>query len=190
MRKWLILILVLGLLLALCQGCATNYGRYTYKPRPATTRVESPVFEDGSVTLLASVLGIRTGPERGSFIELRIRANNDSGRNISVVQDGLELYSADLNKFHLLYTEPADLARVPAGGAYTFNAAFGFPQGQHGEQTDLSGLSLRWEIEAKGRTVTGTTSFERELREEYRNTDRYWHDPYPFHFSTGWYYIW
>lgn len=179
---------IVVLLLALGTGCSTTYERYTYNPRPASETLETPAMEEGTVTVFASVLGIRTSKERGSFVDIRMRVDNDSQHQVQLMKEDLKLYSADLSQFHVLYTEPSQIAPVPPEESGVFNVGFGFPQSTKPSEVDLTGLSLSWKVKAGDRILRGDTSFERETREEYRNYDPHWYQPYPLPYRGGWYY--
>ena len=165
-------------------GCQSAYEWYEYKPHPASEEVTLSGDGGGrSVSVLASILGIRERDELGTVVEVRMRVDNHTGRTVEVEGDRIQLFAADLSEFSLVERDPAVLPDLSPGEDVTVDARFAFPKEMAPGSTDLAGLSLRWTLRVDGRTVTRTTTFERSEREEYKDYNSHYYHPFYYHGS-------
>lgn len=160
-------------------GCQ-SYPTYLYQPRPASHSVQ---VDQQPLRVMATVLGVREpGGNQVPYLEARLRVDNDTASAAQLDPATLSVVSADLQRLDVLDVEPAGVLTVEPGNVGLLRVRFALPA-KPDDGPDLSGLSLRWAIEAGGQTHRGDVAFQgrQPIRRAYYPYDPFYDDDY-------WYY--
>lgn len=173
------------LVLLLVAGCLNSYDQYTYGPRLAAMDANVGNGESGSVTVVATILGIRKGDGRDRVIDVGFWLENHTGNDVRLAVSEARLLSADLGLFRLAATVPAAVPAVSPGVDEKITLSFAFPAGRKMNEVDLSGLSLTWAIRSDIHLIRRTMSFVRVSRQPPRTDDPYFYRPWRSSVSVG-----
>ena len=172
------------LALAWLGGCATYESDFRYFPRPIELAVEQPPASPAQpVHVLTTVVGLRTSHAKPfpNTVEVGLHIENFSPAPVvfdPAAPGALELFSADLQRFHPATTDLAGPTTIATGQAVTFSAYFPF-DGLH--EVALDGLNLRWRFRLGEATVLQNATFTRRAR----YYGPYYEDPFGPHIRIG-----
>lgn len=179
-------------LVATLGACSTYRSGYEYSPRPHETQLRThaavlPQTGEADVLqarVLVSVIGLLRASEatgNQDRLHVRILVENASHEPMTFSTDQCVLTTANLRVCPLLSTEPASNPEIAPQQSQELNLMFALPSDF--EDTDMSGLNLKWAVKILGREVTRSSAFERV---EIRANPYYYDDHLRFHYGFGW----
>ena len=159
---------LLGLLfLMTAAGCAAPppyLPGFRYTPEPALVVVPQPEKQEPTLTVMASVVGIRRGDPGAKIppaVEIRLRFENNGPVPVSFEPRTLDLVTGSLQDFQPVETRPSQPFQLATGQSQTISAFFPFSQGLHPGMMSLDALRLRWHVTIDGQPVMQTVNFYR-----------------------------
>ena len=175
----------LGILCSLAVSACSAYDpRYEFQPRPVEVVQSVPGEQDRAASVLVSVVGVRRRDKEQqtpAAVEVRMRVDNETDREVTLDPASLHLYAANLIPFPQPAV-PAGALVAPPHGSGDLAAFFPFPDGKVPGPFDLGGLSLRWTLDVGDSAVTGSVTFSRTPDER-----GYYYEPVGlFGFGWGW----
>ncbi|HEX3357034.1 MAG TPA: hypothetical protein VHS31_08695 [Tepidisphaeraceae bacterium] len=157
-------------------GCAAPppyFPGVRYAPEPALVVVPQPGKQVPTLSVMASVIGIRRGDPHANVppaVEIRLRFENNGPVAVSFEPRTLDLVTGSLQEFEPVETRPAPPFQLSTGQSQTVSAFFPFPPGFHPRMPSLDALRLRWTVTIDNQPVSQTVSF-------YRATPMYYASP-------------